>query len=382
MYFVYDTELSLDKYYTLMIIPEKEKGVKSFKIPGIFFRSLAFVIVLLSTLLGILMYDYWKILQQIHENKHLNLENRQLREQIQLFQMKINSLADDLQRINTFEKKLRIITGLEEASKAQIPLMPEKNEGEDPAMDDHSKDAPPQTEYTPKDHPIDVNKEFFLDLDFTTIEDSEEYVKLKDLYDKKIAANLGLKEKYKITRQWSELIKKSFNLSKEYSTFDFKFKKIKNVVSNIEVKIHELDEYLLDKESILKSTPTVLPAVGWITSYFGHRISPYAGRLKMHEGLDVGAPFGTPIYAPADGLITYSGIKSGFGKFVQIDHGYGIETLYAHSQKLVAKKGDLVKRGDMIARVGSTGHSTGPHLHYEVRVNGIAVDPLYFVLEK
>jgi len=99
----------LDKYYTLMIIPEKEKGVKSFKIPGIFFRSMAFVIVILSTLLGILMYDYWKILQQIHENKHLNQENRQLREQIQLFQMKINSLADDLQRINTFEKNFVLL---------------------------------------------------------------------------------------------------------------------------------------------------------------------------------------------------------------------------------------------------------------------------------
>jgi murein DD-endopeptidase MepM/ murein hydrolase activator NlpD len=148
----------------------------------------------------------------------------------------------------------------------------------------------------------------------------------------------------------------------------------------LKVHVHNLDQHLLDKDSILKSTPTILPSNGWITSYFGHRLSPYAGRIKMHEGLDIGAPYGAPIFAPADGIITFSGLKAGFGKFVQIDHGYGIETLYAHSQKLIARKGDKVKRGQLIAKVGSTGYSTGPHLHYEVRVNGIAVDPLYFVL--
>jgi len=368
-----------------MIIPEKEKGVKSFKIPGIFFRSMAFVIVLLSTLLGILMYDYWKILQQIHENKHLNQENRQLREQIQLFQMKINSLADDLQRINTFEKKLRIITGLENKEQTKIPLIPSKTTIENNGMmDDYTKDKtqPKDDKQTSLDHRPTQFNNLDLNLEFNNIEGQPNYVRLKDLYDKKIAANLGLTEKYKITRQWSELIKKSFELSKEYSAFDYKFKKIKKVVSNIEIKIHELDQYLLDKDSILSSTPTIMPAVGWITSYFGHRISPYAGRLKMHEGLDVGAPFGTPIVAPADGIITYSGNKAGFGKFVQIDHGYGIETLYAHSQKLFVSKGDKISRGELLAHVGSTGYSTGPHLHYEVRVNGIAVDPLYFILEK
>jgi murein DD-endopeptidase MepM/ murein hydrolase activator NlpD len=370
----------VDKYYTLMIIPEKEKQVRSFKIPGMIFRSLAFVTVLVSTLIGIMIYDYLKIIQQIHEIKHLNLENKQLREQIQLFQMKINSLATDLQRINTFEKKLRIITGLENSQLATIPLVPEPmDKSQETMMDDHSKDA---TVPSPQKRlPEQTNQNnVMLDLDFTEIENLPEFQDLKTLYDKKIAANLGLTEKYQISRKWSELIKKSFELSHDYTSFDFKFKKVRDVVSNIEVKIHELDQYLLDKESILKSTPTILPSNGWITSYFGHRLSPYAGKIKMHEGLDVGAPFGTPIVAPADGIVTFSGLKAGFGLFIQIDHGYGIETLYAHSQKLIVKKGDRVSRGDLIAKVGSTGYSTGPHLHYEVRVNGIAVDPLYYVL--
>ncbi len=369
--------LSLDKYFTLMIVPEKDKGVKSFKIPGIIFRSFAFIFVLISILVGIFLYDYVKIVQQINENKLLNLENKQLREQIQLFQNKINSLASDLERINTFEKKLRIITGLDNQQKAAVPLKPTSKNKSDQMMDDYSKDSKGKDQTSIKHEHNDLNLEF----NFKNIKNEPEYQKLKKLYDKKIAANLGLTSDYKITRQLNNVIQNSFELSDSYSEFDFKYKKIKNEVSSLENKVHELDQYLLDKDSVLSSTPTILPAVGWITSYFGHRISPYAGKLKMHEGLDVGAPYGTPIVAPADGLVTYSGVKAGFGKFVQIDHGYGIETLYAHSQKLHVKKGQKVQRGERIAAVGSTGYSTGPHLHYEVRVNGIAVDPLYFILE-
>lgn len=362
-----------------MIVPEKDKGVKSFKLPGIFIRSLAFVVVLVSILAGILFYDYWKISQQISENKHLSLENRQLREQIQLFQMKVNSLGDDLQRIKTFENKLRIITGLEDVTKS-APINPKDSMGDDLMMHDHnhstnkSKRAPNSDDQSVKleqDY-IPSNKE---------LRTHPEYKELKSLYEKKIASNFGLTQQYKITQKLSEIVKNSFELSEKYATFDYKFKKIKKMANTVENKIHNLDEYLLDKESILKSTPTLLPTNGWITSYFGHRISPTAGVRKMHEGLDVGASYGTPIIAPADGIVTFAGNKAGFGLFVQIDHGYGIETIYAHSQKILTKNGKRIKRGDLIAKVGSSGSSTGPHLHYEVRVNGIAVDPLYFVLE-
>lgn len=364
----------MDKHYTIMIVPEKEKGVKSFKIPGIIIRSLAFLTVLISTLFGILLYDYWSILQQISENKHLNLENRQLREQIQLFQMKVNSLSDDFERIRTFENKLRIITGLEDVTKTK-PIVPHSKDDTDMMMDDHGA--------APIENDEELEKSIQLEGENTEIDmySTPEFNRLKNFYDQKIAANFGLTQKYKITRKFSDIIKKSFELSENYASFDYKFKETKNLASELEMKIHKLDQHLLDKDSILKSTPTVLPTNGWITSYFGHRISPTAGVRKMHEGLDVGAPFGTPIIAPADGIVTFAGKKAGFGLFVQIDHGYGIETIYAHSQKIIAKKGQRVARGDLIAKVGSSGYSTGPHLHYEVRVNGIAVDPLYFVLD-
>lgn len=359
-----------------MIVPEKDKGVKSFRLPGLFIRSLAFVIVLVSILIGILFYDYWKISQQISENKHLSLENRQLREQIQLFQMKVNALGDDLQRIKTFENKLRIITGLEDVTESS-PIVKPSDSNSGKMMHDHGKEI--------KDE--DLDKQGSVKLDNLKLPSDEqmrtdpEFQELKNLYEKKIASNFGLGQQYKITKKLSQLIKESFELSNKYAIFDFKFKKIQSMAKEIEEKVHKLDEFLLDKESILKSTPTILPTNGWITSYFGHRISPTAGVRKMHEGLDVGANYGTAIKAPADGVVTFAGKKAGFGLFVQIDHGYGIETIYAHSQKILAKNGQRIKRGDLIAKVGSSGASTGPHLHYEVRVNGIAVDPLYFVLE-
>lgn len=352
----------MDKYYTVMVVPEKEKGVKTYRIPTVLFKSMAFLFVMLMVLIGVLAFDYWKILQQVYENKHLSIENRQLKEQIQLFQMKMNSIASDLKRINTFERKLRVITGLEDISQ-KGPLY-QTNE-----QDDKKK-------FTLED----LNSA--LDLNFKQdVEDEDKFKELKGLYDKKIAANLGLERSYLLTTQWSELARRSFALSNEYAKFDYKYSLLKEVVDGIEGRIHQLDQHLLDRESFLNSTPTILPAGGWITSYFGQRMSPWAGKVKMHEGLDIGAPFGTHILASADGIVTYSGEKAGFGKFVQVDHGYGIETIYAHNRDLYVKSGQKIKRGTLVAGVGSTGHSTGPHLHYEVRVNGIAVDPLYYILE-
>lgn len=345
-----------------MVVPEKQKGVRTYRIPTVLFKSLAFMTVMLFMLVGVLAYDYWKILQQVYENKHLSIENRQLKEQIQLFQMKMNTLGDDLRRINTFEKKLRVITGLEDATSKGPVYKADKEEEKDSFSLD------------------DLNSS--LDLKFQEdFEDQPKFKELKSLYDKKIAASLGLERSYLLTKQWSDLARRSFALSNDYARFDFQYAQIKDVVSAIENNIHTLDQFLLDKESYLNSTPTILPADGWITSYFGQRMSPWAGRLKMHEGLDVGAPYGTPVVAPADGIVTFSGMKAGFGKFVQIDHGYGIETIYAHNQSLHVRPGQKIKRGTLLAAVGNTGHSTGPHLHYEVRVNGIAVDPLYFILE-
>ncbi|MDA8792476.1 peptidoglycan DD-metalloendopeptidase family protein [Bacteriovoracaceae bacterium] len=357
----------MEKYYTLMLIPDKEKKIKSVKIPSFVFKSLAFISACSILLVIILGYDYWKILQQVYENKHLSLENQQLRDQIQIFQMKMNNLIEDFDRINSIERKLRTISGVKNL--------------EDNATKPYMDQDKPDGKNGIKRSPNSIKDLKNIELNINSLTNDVDYKKLKNLYTQKIANFFGIKQDYYWAKNWSQLIKQSFNLSHDFALFDFKFNRLKSFSSDLEMRINSLDQVLLDKQSFLRSTPTILPTNGWITSYYGQRFSPYSGVLKMHEGIDVGAPYGTTIFAPADGVVVYSGQKAGFGKFVQIDHGYGIETIYAHSKELLVKAGNKIKRRDPIARVGSTGHSTGPHLHYEVRVNGIAVDPLYFILE-
>jgi murein DD-endopeptidase MepM/ murein hydrolase activator NlpD len=101
----------------------------------------------------------------------------------------------------------------------------------------------------------------------------------------------------------------------------------------------------------------------------------------MHAGIDIATKTGTPIKAPADGIVAFAGTKDAFGKVLVIDHGYGYTTFYGHCSKLEGKVGDRVKRGDVIAYVGNSGISTGSHLHYEVRVNGVATNPTKFILD-
>ena len=354
----------MNRYFTVMVIPEREKGVKSFRVPRIIFHGAMFLLVVFIFLLAILGYDYWKIVKQIYQNRHLSIENRQLKEQIQLFQMKINTLSDDIERIRTFEKKLRIITGAEHYDTTRGLESGEKGEGDEEI------------------HPPIPSSGIFRNLkDNSLMEEDKRFFELKQLYEKKIATSFGLQSGYAYTKDWFELTKQSFAMAYSFAKFDYSYDTVKRFVNDLEVNIHKLDQFLLDKESILRSTPTLIPTRGWITSYFGIRESPTSGRVKMHEGLDIGGKHGAPIVSPADGIVTFVGKKPGFGVLVQLDHGYGLETIYAHADVATVRKGEMISRGDMIARVGNTGYSTGPHLHYEIRVNGTPVDPLYYILD-
>ena len=134
-------------------------------------------------------------------------------------------------------------------------------------------------------------------------------------------------------------------------------------------------------EARLASTPALRPAKGWLTSRFGERRDPMTGRTTMHEGIDVAASIGTPIIAPADAEVVRVGDQNGYGLVVVLDHGFGMMTKYAHLADSPVRAGDRVRRGDRIGSIGMSGRSTGPHLHYEVLVDGIAADPEYFILD-
>ena len=142
-----------------------------------------------------------------------------------------------------------------------------------------------------------------------------------------------------------------------------------------------LTGYFDDRKAVLASAPSIWPVRGWVTSDFGTRLDPYTSERVMHAGLDIATTHGKEVVAPSDGTVVFAGLEGGYGNVLVIDHGYGIKTRYGHLASIRVKAGEKVKRGALIAGVGNTGRSTGPHLHYEVRVNGIAQNPRKFILD-
>jgi murein DD-endopeptidase MepM/ murein hydrolase activator NlpD len=134
------------------------------------------------------------------------------------------------------------------------------------------------------------------------------------------------------------------------------------------------------QKNLLACTPAIRPTKGWKSSRFGYRISPFTGRREFHKGLDIANQNGTPIIAPANGLVKFVGKKGFMGNTLIIDHGHGLVTRYGHLGKTMKKRGEKVNRGDSIALMGNTGRSTGPHLHYEIQLNGVPVNPEKYIL--
>ncbi len=142
-----------------------------------------------------------------------------------------------------------------------------------------------------------------------------------------------------------------------------------------------LAERLRGLRERLAATPSIWPTDGWVTSGFGWRISPFTGRRQMHSGIDISAGFGSDVLATARGRVVFAGPKGAFGRTVVVDHGFGIRTTYAHASALHVRSGEGVERGQRLASVGSSGRSTGPHLHYAVQVKGRSVDPADYILD-
>lgn len=142
----------------------------------------------------------------------------------------------------------------------------------------------------------------------------------------------------------------------------------------------EIFSSLKDRKTVLDHTPSIRPSAGYLSCSFGMRIDPFTGRREFHRGVDLAADIGTPVYAAADGAVSSVRRDVGLGKLIQIDHLHGYETVYAHLSKITVKRGQHVKRGDVIGAIGNTGYSTGPHLHYEVHYQGRAKNPFKYFL--
>ena len=148
-----------------------------------------------------------------------------------------------------------------------------------------------------------------------------------------------------------------------------------------EVRQQDLLRALRENRDALASMPSIWPVVGFISSSFGGRSSPFGGGGQFHKGLDISNRMGTPVLAPAQGAVILAARDGAYGNSVEINHGGGIVTKYGHMQRWAVQPGQWVKRGEIIGYIGMSGRTTGPHLHYEVRLNGVPVNPMRYILE-
>jgi len=157
---------------------------------------------------------------------------------------------------------------------------------------------------------------------------------------------------------------------------------LQSQLASREQQLGVLENLILTRELDKQVYPEGRPVQeGFISSFFGQRADPFTGYTATHKGLDFAAPEGTAVNSVAAGLVTFAGDRAGYGNMVEINHGNGMVTRYCHNEKLLVKQGDMVRKGQELALIGSTGHSTGPHLHFEVVKNGVQVDPMRFIGE-
>ena len=162
--------------------------------------------------------------------------------------------------------------------------------------------------------------------------------------------------------------------------FENHLSELETMFSQQSSQLTMIQDYLITEDSIESAIPAGKPIkTGWISSYYGYRIDPFNGKKTFHHGLDFAGKSGSDVNTVADGIVSWTGKRSGYGQMVEIEHGNGYVTRYAHNKSLTVKKGERVEKGQQVALMGSTGRSTGPHVHFEVLLDGKTVNPYNFV---
>lgn len=337
------------KTYTLLVATNRLGETKSFTFSAPWLKTALVVASFAGILLLALLLDYFSLLMQTNENKRLHAENLSLKKQFEVVESKVESLESSLERVKSFSTKLKLITNIDDedrSTRLSVGAMPKVGQGVDEYNETGGERAP-SSEFLEKESQ-------FLDkapLDQTA--DSTD------------------------TSGESTEVDKA---ARSYASLSIRIDQAVKKTQLREQGVLELWETLSERQALLNATPSIKPARGWFTSKFGYRIDPFTGRPAMHAGLDIAAAPGTPVMAPANGVISYVGFEPGYGKIVAIDHGYGVKTRFAHNSQVFVEVGQKVKRYDVVSAVGNTGRSTGPHLHYEVRIHDVPVDPMNYVL--
>ncbi|MGC8811654.1 MAG: peptidoglycan DD-metalloendopeptidase family protein [bacterium] len=319
----------LNKDYITWYIFQRAARLKKLVLSPFFLKIAAAVLAIVLVVSSYLIYNYITVRKKLAELQHLRAEATFQREEMQAFMQKIEFLEAQLAKLKEMEKQVENeLKELKELKAKNSPQMPAKNMKKKSQLIENK------------------NKIITQDLPETR------FIKERE-------ATLKETEKEKLVQRLHGDI---YYLEREISRRESNLKIIQGLLQN--------------QKAILLATPSLWPVMGSISSAFGEtRLSSAAGGARPHRGVDISAPLGTPVVAAAAGVVVSAGWQAEMGKSIYLDHGHGFATLYGHLKTIMVKAGEKVKKGQIIGTVGMTGNSTGPHLHYEVHVQGVPVNP-------
>jgi murein DD-endopeptidase MepM/ murein hydrolase activator NlpD len=330
--------------YSLIVVTDETQPIRRFDVARRTLVRVAQGVGLAAFLLSIGLVDYVRVRMNHAELLRLRVETAEQRAKIESFDATVSDVESRLARLAEFERKVRTIanlpgqaaTGGEDIERAGGGSGGDLAEGLDAASaldDEDPAGAPAMGEAVPR----------------------------QPAARKPAAAGAQGDERASLLRQEAE--------------------RLGHVAAGRELSLGELIAQLEDKHHRLVSSPAIWPTKGWLTSRFGNRISPFTGLRQFHSGIDIAGQPGTPVIAPARGRVSFVGDKGPLGRTLILEHGYGVRTHYGHNSEITVRVGEEVDRGQVIAKLGSTGRSTGPHLHYSVEVRGRAMNPLDFIFD-
>lgn len=332
----------MDKSYTILLVPDRDAKVKKIRLEHRMLVRVAVCAGLVVVALVGMMAHYFSVVGKVAENELIRAENLELQNRWREAEQKFAHINDELDRVKRLNANLRHITSLNDPDRKLNMPQPEAGQGAPEFVGGGIATEPASAGMGPVGKaPAGGEGRMIADGDAKPLKAAEQDPDLLhqlDSLDKKVKAQ--------------------------------------------EQEARDLKSYFEDQQALLASAPSIWPVRGWVTSDFSVRLDPYTGERTMHEGMDIASSVGTPVRAPADGTVVFAGQEGGYGHVLVLDHGYGLKTRYGHLSRIDVKVGDKVKRGDYVAAVGNTGRSTGPHLHYEVRVNGMPDNPRKFILEE
>ncbi|MDO8955637.1 MAG: peptidoglycan DD-metalloendopeptidase family protein [Deltaproteobacteria bacterium] len=321
------------KDYTILITSQKAAKVKKFILSPLTLKIAAGILGIFIIVSGFMAYKYMIYRKKVAELQTLRSETRSQQAEIRSFMEKISVLEEQLDKLKEMEKQveqdLKEVTALQKIKKVTPKVSRKK------------------TLYEKTSSVKSVKKE----------EGGEPPV-----FREEEVSILDKERNRLISRLHHDLL----DLRQEFS--------------QREESLKELQEFLQGQKSFLLATPSLWPVLGRISSGFGDtRLSPSSGGTRPHRGVDISAPSGTMVFAPADGVVNFAGRESEYGRLICLDHGHGYSTMFGHLKDLLVKTGDKVSKGQTIGTVGMSGNSTGPHLHYEVRIHGNPVNPARYL---